>query len=307
MNLSRRRFLAITAGFTLAAPARAADLVQWRGIAMGADASITLAHPNSKSLVMVARAEIERLEDIFSLYRANSALASLNKHGRLENPPFELLECLDICDRVNSASGGYFDPTVQPLWRLFAETKGKPRESDRATAAQSIGWEKVTWSVNGIHLLTKGMALTLNGIAQGYIADRVANILEAEGLTDVLIETGEFRAIGQGPDRMAWPITLVSDGKPIGERIGLTNRSLASSASLGTVFDADAKLGHILDPKTGHPTSRIWQLVSVSSSTAALADGLSTAACLLDRSQIDQMFSLFPDVRLESCLEGDLT
>ena len=54
-------------------------------------------------------AEIDRLESILSLYRADSALSKLNRTGRLDNPPFELLDCLSQAGAVHRASGGAFD------------------------------------------------------------------------------------------------------------------------------------------------------------------------------------------------------
>ena len=65
------------------------------------------------------------------------------------------------------------------------------------------------------------MALTLNGIAQGYIADRVVALLRAEGLSDVLVNTGELRALGGHPDGGGWPVSL-NDGKRRQKEFGAT-------------------------------------------------------------------------------------
>ena len=80
--------------------------------------TITLDHTDGERIARKAFAEVDRLEDIFSLYRANSALSRLNESGILTDPPFELLECLSLCGSVNRATGGLFDPTVQSLWHL---------------------------------------------------------------------------------------------------------------------------------------------------------------------------------------------
>ncbi len=141
---------------------------------------------------------ISRLEDIFSLFRKDSALSKLNATGGLQSPPFEMLECLSLVGAVYRASEGRFDPTIQPLWDVYADASAKGLLPDDETlrAAQSrTGWESVTFDTTGI-TMRPGMALTLNGIAQGYIADRVAALLDAEGLTNILIDTGEFRALG---------------------------------------------------------------------------------------------------------------
>jgi thiamine biosynthesis lipoprotein len=297
--LTRRRFLTLTAvASTLPFAAHAAPITQWHGTALGAEAAIYLAHPDADAIIARAVAEIDRLESIFSLYRPASALAQLNASGRLDAPPFELLECLALCGRVHTASQGLFDPTIQPLWQLYARklTAGAlPADSDITALMPQIGWSRVRYDSAAIRL-APGMALTLNGIAQGFIADKIAELLSTEGLTDILINTGELRALGQMPGAAGWPVTLTSGGQ-----IALTARALATSSPLGTVLDAQGRVGHILNPVTGRPAAPQWQSVSISAPSAGLADALSTAACLMpDRASIDTALTAFPATRIEA-------
>lgn len=286
MTLSRRRFLSISAA-TLAFGhrAQATTLYRWQGTALGARATITLSHPAAERITESARAEIERLEQVFSLYRATSALSQLNATGRLDAPPFELLDCLSLAAAAHRATGGLFDPSVQPLWDLYARSYSAghaPAEADIATARAYGTWADLRYDADAISL-RPGMALTLNGIAQGYIADRIAHLLQAEGLSEILIDTGELSALGGNPQGGDWPVTLDAPDRP---QIGLRDRALASSAPLGTVFDAEATAGHILDPRTGKPATARWHLVSVTAESAALADALSTAMCLMSPEEI---------------------
>ncbi|MGF6859809.1 thiamine biosynthesis lipoprotein [Rhodobacteraceae bacterium MBR-64] len=298
---NRRRFLTISAAALGAAalPRPAIAMRQWRGVAMGAGASITLAHPDADRIIARARAEIARLEAVFSLYDARSALSRLNARGRLEAPPFEMLDCLGLCDAVNAATLGLFDPTVQPLWALYAEAHARGTAPDAGAIAAvlpRVGWPGVRVDSAAI-TLRPGMALTLNGVAQGYVADRVATLLAAEGLTDILVNTGEFRALGGAPEGGDWPVALVAGGKERAS-VALRDRALATSAPMGTVFDAEGRVGHILHPGTGRPAPARWQMVSVTAPQAALADALTTAFCLMDRPAIDAALARFPAARL---------
>lgn len=300
---TRRRLLAISAAAAACAalPARATPVTRWQGVALGAPASIHLAHPEAARLIDRALAEITRLETVFSLYQTDSALARLNARGQLDAPPFELLECLTLCGTVFRASDGTFDPTVQPLWALHAETHSRGRAPTAAEIAQAralTGWQGIRVDAARI-ALRPGMALTLNGVAQGYIADRVADLLAAEGLTDILVNTGEFRALGGRPEGGDWPVSLAGSGSTRGP-IGLRDRALATSAPLGTVFDAGATAGHILDPRSGRPARSRWRHVSVTAPRAAVADALSTAACLLDNSGLANLLAAFPGARIEA-------
>lgn len=291
---TRRRFLAITAAAALAPRgARAVPLSHWQGHALGARATLALAHPDAEAIAARAFAEIARLEDIFSLYRAQSALSRLNAGGRLAAPPFELLECLSLAGAVHDATGGAFDPSVQPLWAAHAEahaTTGAPPGPEALAAARArLGWSHVSLSPAGIAFARPGMALTLNGIAQGFIADRVARLLAAEGLTEVLIDTGEIIAPGRG----GWPVRIAD-----GPEVTLRAQALATSAPGGTSFDAAGREGHILDPRSGLPAAAGWRQVSVTAPSAALADALSTGFCLMERAAMPAALARFPGTRL---------
>lgn len=293
---TRRRFLQVSAAATFAATAgRAEPLHQWRGSALGARATITLRHPDGERIARRAFAEVERLEKVFSLYRRDSALSRLNAAGELAAPPFELLECLNLCGWVHRATGGLFDPTVQPLWALHAEAHaagGPPEPAQVAAALRRVGWEGVAYDSAAVRL-RPGMALTLNGVAQGFIADRVAAMLRAEGLREVLVDTGEFHALGGD-----WPVSLAADAPGHWGPVLLRDRALASSAPLGTVFDRDGTAGHILDPRNGWPAVPVWRLLSVTAPGAALADALSTALVLMDDTGIAETLAALPDARV---------
>ena len=300
--LSRRRFLTIAAA-AMAAPAAARPLPlhQWRGVALGADASITLAHPEPEAVIARALAEIARLERVFSLHRPDSALARLNREGSLPAPPFELLECLGLCGRMHAATAGRFDPTIQPLWALYATTHAAgraPAQSELRAARDRTGWRHVRHDAGRVGFDRPGMALSLNGIAQGYIADRVADLLRAEGLGDVLVNTGEFRALGGHPQGGAWPVSL-DDGSTLHrDAVALRDAALASSAPHGITFDAAGTASHIIDPASGLPAPAGWKLISVTAARAATADALSTAFCLMTAGQIAGALARVPQARL---------
>lgn len=300
--MKRRRFLSITAGLALAtvSPIQAATLREWRGVALGAPARIALAHPDADLLIPVALSEIARLEAIFSLYRTNSELARLNATGRLQGPSLDLVACLGLCDGVHRATDGRFDPTVQPLWAIYAEAAaagGEPSPLRIREANARTGWEGLRFDATEIRM-TPGMALTLNGIAQGFIADRVAALLRSRGVENVLINTGEIVAIGYQPNGRPWRIGIRDSAE-----LDLRDRALATSAPLGTVLDASGRIGHILDPRSGATAPSVWRQVSISAASAAVADGLSTAACLMpDAGTIRDACHAMRDARLESAI-----
>ncbi|MHC8495019.1 FAD:protein FMN transferase [Thalassospira sp. SM2505] len=305
--ISRRRFLTISAaaGAISSMPfaiSHAQTPVQsWKGIAMGAAASITLSHPDADKILASATRELDRLENIFSLYRENSTLSRLNSAGSLDTPPFELLECLGICGTINRASNGLFDPTIQPLWQLYATSYAQGHGPETSAIKDTLtltGWEKLSISQNRIAFDRPGMALTLNGIAQGYVADRIASLLRSNGLTNVLVNTGEFYAIGGHPDGNPWPISIDTGSGIRKDREMLRDNALATSLPTGTFFDQAGLIGHILDPRSGLPAQARRQSITVTAPKAALADGLSTAMCLMNDEECAQLLGQFPAAKL---------
>ena len=300
MALSRRRVVQVIAGAAAAFPipvaARAAAaLVRWEGFALGASCSISIAASHgyrAETILDAVVVEIERMESLFSLYRADSELMRLNRTGRLESASPDMLALLSLCDQVNRATAGKFDPAVRPLWRILADNA---RRSDRSAVQEArvlIGWNKVKVDGRSIAFENPGMAITLNGIAQGFATDRVAAVLRAHGCTNVLADIGEIAALGEREPGLPWRVGVAERGDAAPEReVELRDMAIATSAPLGTMLDAAARVGHIIDPDSTDDESRKWRRVSVMHSSAALADGLSTAFCLMSKGQIDKTAS----------------
>lgn len=264
---------------------------------MGALASMTLVHPDrAYARTMIARcvAEIERLEAVFSLYRPDSALSRLNATGMLDNPPTELVELLSFSLSLAQVSHGAFDPTVQPLLRLYFEHFSRPGASSEgpsvqaiAQARQRVGFGGVEVAADRIRLRRRGAAITLNGVAQGFVTDRVADLLHANGFGNVLIDLGEGRVLGHRPDGGLWRAAVADPAEPgrtlfelpLGSDRGLSP-ALATSGGYGTRFGTDPLIHHLLDPRTGRSTNHCAS-VSVAAPRATLADGLSTTLSIV--------------------------
>jgi len=286
--MHRRRFLTIAAAATLARPARAAAPSVWTGRALGAAARIVLhgaEQYRAQRLFARVEGELLRVETHFSLH-TDSALVRLNRDGRLSHPAPDVFALFELASRVHAATGGVFDPSIQPLW-LATATGG-----DVAAARALVGWSRLRIGRDEI-ALAPGQALTFNGIAQGHAADRVAALLRAEGFGDVLIDIGEVMALGRNGDR-AWQAAIAApDGAELA-RIILSDRALATSSPAGTRIGGGAP--HILHP-TGLPPR--WTTVAVSAPDAATADALSTAFCLMGRDEIAGAIAAFPTARVE--------
>ena len=320
-TVTRRRCLSIIAALggaafvpgSIARVALARQPALWRGFALGAPASIAIHGAENGAaapLIDAAMKEIARLERIFSLHLPDSALVRLNRNGELPDAPPELIRLLSIAHSISEETGGAFDATVQPLWQLYmhhfadhpAARSGPPRHTLEKALAR-VNFRSVGIRGSSVRLERQGMAVTLNGIAQGFITDAVADLLRCAGASHVLVNLGELRALDTHPGGEAWRVGIAAPGErdEVIRKIEVVDGAVATSAPLGTPFEASGRFNHLLDPRRGASAGR-YQSVTVQAPSATLADGLSTAFSLMDASQISETCARFGTLRIY-CLE----
>lgn len=313
-SYTRRRFLTVAASAGVAAslPPMAwavpnVPVSDWRGNALGAPASMTLVHPDrelARHTINACVAEIARLESIFSLYKQGSDLVRLNTTGVLHNPPIDLLEVLSFALSLSKLSNGHFDPTIQPLYNTIAKhfsvanaSAQGPSQSDIAKSLKLVDYSSVVLNSDRISFKQAGMALTLNGVAQGYITDKIAYVLNSAGFTDILIDIGEIRASGMRADGTGWTAGVAHPQQPDNSVINIPIGSsadllpaLATSSGAGSKFSQTGGVHHLLNPFSGASANH-FELVSVAANKAMIADGLSTAISIIGAEQANTLIS----------------
>ena len=297
MNLQRRVCLRWASGLFaagLSAPllAQSADALVWRQRAMlgfGTTLWLKAAHTNADQLdaaLDAAVAAIRNIERQMSLFDPHSALSRLNAQGQLRAPDTELLQVLQLARKVAAESKGAFDVSMQPLWQLWSQASAQgalPSQRAINRTRERVNWRAIDATPSLVRLNRPGMALSLNGIAQGHASDRVKAILQAHGIPHALIDTGETSLLGHAPDGDAWrfgiedaagksavaPPLLVHDG-----------RAIATSSDAHTAFSDDHRHHHIMDPRTGYSPTQ-WSSVTVLAHSCALADALTKVFFML--------------------------
>jgi thiamine biosynthesis lipoprotein len=304
-GVTRRKAITIFAvSAALAATGRGsanAGLYEWTGIALGADARILLSTSDpeaARASIEAAMAEVARLEAIFSLFDENSELVRLNRDKRLPQASQDTRWLIALCRTVHAATGGLFDPSIQPLWRFYLDwfskgpQRGMPPADEMARRIANVDFGQVQLSEAGLSL-PAGAELSFNGVAQGYITDCVAQMLQRMGWRNVLIDMGEVRALDSRPDGADWQIKIREGAR----HVPLRNKALAVSAGESLVFSQPSGLTHILDPRTGLSPS-YWRYIAVEHASAAVADALSTALYLADEGAIGRAAPNFSPVTI---------
>jgi thiamine biosynthesis lipoprotein len=298
-RITRRRaltvFAATAAGLVAGGSRPATADYEWRGYAMGTDARIIFSGASrqaARSAAELAAVEIERLERALSLFRSDSDIVRLNRDGVLLAPTGDMFRAVRLAVDVADATEGLFDPTVQTLWEAYVDWFSTARGQDIppqhlvAKALQAVDWRQIKLTDDSI-VIGKGQRITLNGLGQGYVTDRIANLLRDRGFSNVLVDLGEQRALG--PKRDGSPWLMGHRGQP---GIELSNGALATSEGVGCILGANGAVHHLFDPRTGRSSHR-WQSITVHHHSAAVADALSTAVYCASGDEIKNLVRKF--------------
>jgi len=314
---ARRQWLrcSLGAGAALAglgaAPGHAAPAaLAWRERALlgfGTTLWLRAAHPETSTVERAlddAVLAIRHVEAQMSLFDPASAVSRLNRDGALQDPDADLLRVLQLAHQVASRSAGAFDITVQPLWLAWDEARRLGRTPTRQALAQArarVGWRGVEADASRILLRRPGMAITLNGIAQGYAADLARGRLAAHGIEHALLDTGEWAPLGQAPGGLPWTLAVADPRGRAGDALRAMaalqagGRSVATSSDAHSAFTADLRHHHIFDPRSGASPTGLAS-VTVLAPSCALADALTKVMFMGD---IARALTLAADWRVD--------
>jgi thiamine biosynthesis lipoprotein len=258
------------------------------GHALGASVSLQVLHADAgraRAALADALAEVQAVDALMSLFRDDSQLAELNRAGELARPDGRLLEVLRYSQELSDRTQGAFDVTVQPLWKAFTKAKelgGLPEPAALVEARALVDWRDLVSSEEAVRLRRPGMAVTLNGVAQGYAADRALAAVRRYGVEHALIDAGEFDTLGGKQHGAPWMLGVrhPREHDALAARLAMDGRALATSGDYETFFTPDFLHHHIFDPATGDSPTELAS-TSVLAPNALQADGLSTAFMVL--------------------------
>ncbi len=312
-KLSRRNFLKLCVGTGIVAAApflilnklSATPQTQkwdWQGRAMGTNISLQICHESQQKAQAITRLcvdEISRLEALFTLYSKDSELVLLNKTGSLHYPSPEMVELMSIAQRYGQLTNGNFDMTLQPVWSVVKE-EGIDSSNIKA-ALDLVDYRQVKISPQEISFAKEGMAVSLNGIAQGYITDKINALLLSNGIKNALVNLGEIRALGHNEKNKPWSVGLRDPRQDnihaYFKKISLHNKAISTTGGYGTPLSKDGKTHHIFNPQSGKSENHYLSL-SVIANSATKADALSTALYVMKPEHIQETLDKLSDVSI---------
>ena len=284
------------------------DIHRWDFEAMGTAARVEIFHTESESAAdgfRIVRAVFDSVEAVMSTWDPNSEISHVNRAPAgsvLALSPW-LDDCLSRAEEVRGASGGAFDPTAEPLMRLWGFYRGEgrlPAQAQIDSARALVGRYRHIGETRSLVKELEGTSFDLGGIAKGYAIDRAAEALRALGIENALIDLGgNLFCMGAPPGRETWRVGVrdPQDKDRLFAVLQTTDRAVATSGSYERYVIIDGRrYGHIMNPSTGRPAEGLLS-VTVLAANATLADGLSTALFVAGFEEARNLISRsYPDV-----------
>lgn len=253
--------------------------------------SITVYSPTDEALLDSCFELAEYYENLLSRTKEGSDIYRINHaEGLPVSVSDETILLLETALQYAALTDGKIDPAigaVSQLWDFHAESVQRPPEEFSVREALShVDYHCIQVSENTVSLSDPGAVLDLGFLAKGYIADKIKEYLQNEGVTSAIINLGgNVLTLGSKPDNTPFTIGIqqpFSDAGVTALTIPIRNGSVVSSGIYERYFEYDGKLfHHILDTSTGYPIENDLLSVTVLSESSLTGDALSTACFIM--------------------------
>ncbi|HYM80307.1 MAG TPA: FAD:protein FMN transferase [Candidatus Limnocylindria bacterium] len=245
--------------------------------------------------------EMARLERVTSNWDSVSDVSSLNQlSGDSYACSPDLFAVLDSALVLARLTGGAFDPTIEPLTRVWdLRGAGRVPHPDSLEAARSlVGWQTMELErpTRTTRLAVRGAGVDLGGIGKGFALARAAGVLQARGIRRARLNLGgEVLVLSEG---RPWTVTIAHPARRLEPALSLelANGAISTSGQSERGFErAGVRYGHVLDPASGRPVMTAAS-VTVIGPSATRTDAISTALLVMGRERAGQFARLHPEL-----------
>lgn len=276
--------------------------------AMGTVITMKAYGPNGEAAIQRAFDRIRELEGLMSVNLPSSQISKLNRNAgempvKLDRAVFYVLE---KAKEYAALTGGKFDPTIEPivkLWGIGTEKARVPQNSEIESALRLVNYQDLILDPSSLtaRLARPGMAVDLGGIAKGYAADEVAQIFKEAGIKSAYVDIGgNVLVVGTKPDGSPWRVAIQD---PRSERglyvaiISAQDEAIVTSGDYERYFERDGRrYHHIFDPATGWPSNSGIISATIVSKSSIDADALSTSVFILGPTKGMKLIESLPGI-----------
>jgi thiamine biosynthesis lipoprotein len=238
-----------------------------------------------------AVAEVKRIENLISDWIPTTQISEINRNAgqkavKVDREVFDLVE---RSIKISQITSGAFDisyASMDKIWKFDGSMKEMPTAEAIKKSVAKIGYKNIILDSKEqtIFLKNAGMKLGLGGIGQGYIADKIKELLISKGcISGIVNVSGDINTWGKQPDGKLWTVGIVNpmNKNKIFATFPLENSAVETSGSYEkyVIFNG-IRYSHIIDPRTGYPAMGVVS-VSVFAKQTEIADALATGIFVL--------------------------
>lgn len=234
------------------------------------------------------------IDNSMSIYKPSSLISKINRSedGGMVDQHFKTV--LEKSFEVYRETRGKFDLTVGPLVAAWGFSNRRvsalPDSAKIDSLLPCVGMGKLRLEGNRLYKAMPCVEVDVNGIAQGYSVDVLADFFLVKGIVNFIVEVGgELRVSGKKPGGDAFKVGLEGPGKSpheppsIKHVVALRKGALTTSGNYRKFVEQGGKsYGHLIDPSTGYPFKTAMLSVTVYAPDAITADGYDNALMAMD-------------------------
>ncbi|MHB2009828.1 MAG: FAD:protein FMN transferase [Acidobacteriaceae bacterium] len=247
--------------------------------------------------------EMDRLEQVMSIYKPASELSQLNRtaHLQAQTASPDLYQVIQESLYYSELSEGEFDVTTGPLaerWKAVGRGEQTPSPAEEKRLRCGVGYRQVELiPPNRIRFHSSRLAVDLGAIGKGYAVDRAAAVLRSCGIECALMNSGgsTFYAMGCPPRQPGWLVHLCDPSARVDPRVLLHENSVSTSQQTPPSLLGMPSFGHIIDAIAGEPLKSATA-VNVVAESATASDALSTAFLLMGPAKGLDLVKRLPNV-----------
>ena len=247
----------------------------------------------SNEHIEIAIGEIERIEKLISSWDKNSQTSEINKNAGIKpvKVDTELFDLIERAIGISKLTDGAFDisyASMDRIWKFDGSMTKMPSEEEIRISISKVGYKNISLdkSNSTVFLKTKGMKIGFGAIGKGYAADMAKDLLISKGVTSGIINaSGDMNTWGKQPNGSEWKVAITN---PLNKNqafaiLPISNSAVVTSGNYEKYVDFNGKrFTHIIDPRTGYPSSGIIS-VTVFAPKAELADALATSVFVMGK------------------------
>jgi len=235
----------------------------------------------------MAISEIGRIEKLISSWDPESETSEINRNAGIKavKVSSELFNLINRSLEISALTDGAFDisyASMDKIWVFDGSMSQMPSEEAIISSVDKVGYKNILLNKTDftVYLAKKGMKIGFGGIGKGYAADKAKAFLIQQGVTAGIINaSGDMNTWGHQPSGEEWQIAITNPLNkhkvfailPIKEGAVVTSGNYEKYVSFNGI-----RYSHIIDPRSGYPSSGIIS-ATVFAPSAELADALATA------------------------------